>query len=71
MRQTTLFDLLEPEPQVWSEIPAAVFLSWPVGMQLEYCARRDDDAASKADTPEEAAWYRERAQGYRDEKRCY
>lgn len=71
MKQTTLFDFLEPEPPVWSEVPAGIFLSWPVGMQMDYCARRDEDSAAKADTPEETAWYRKRAQGYRDEKRRY
>ena len=71
-QQTFSFDDEPEEPPVvdaWSEVPPARFLAWSNAEQLLYCAVRDEDSASHADTPEEAAWYRQRAADYQAEYR--
>jgi len=55
------------KPQVWREIPQALFLSWPRRKQLAYCARRDEHSSTEADSPADAEWFRQRARQYREE----
>jgi hypothetical protein len=49
----------------WHEVPAARFLSWSRGMQLQYCYKRDLDAALRAANDTEATFFLERAAGYK------
>lgn len=58
---------LPPPTTGWREVPQPLFDSWATAMQLAYCARRDEDSAGGADTPEQAAWFLARAAGYRKE----
>ena len=55
----------DPEPKVWAEVPQALFLSWSIPRQLDYCARRDEDSARSAEA-EWVGFYTERAKGYRN-----
>ena len=48
----------------WREVPQALFLSWSVARQFDYCARRDRDAARSCLNQKDAAWYLERALSY-------
>lgn len=50
----------------WVEVPQARFNSWSVEQQLAYCARRDEDAALCCETLEQAQWFQQRAQMYRE-----
>jgi hypothetical protein len=59
-RQPSLFDLDPGRVEVgepmwaratWQEVPQARFDSWSVGMQLAYCARRDEASAAEAYEP--------------------
>lgn len=73
LRTPDLFD--EPEDaseqkDAWQEVPQALFLSWSRAMQLAYCARRDDHAASQEDNYDIALWFTERAEMYRELIRC-
>lgn len=69
----SLFDD-EPVPIVqstWCEVPQALYLSWSTARQLSYCAARDEDSALDRDTTEEQAlWYLQRAQSYREMMKC-
>ena len=47
----------------WHEVPAALFLSWSPARQLAYCAARDEDSALLG---EDAEWFRQRADNYRE-----
>jgi hypothetical protein len=72
-QQTFNFDE-EPEEtpvddNVWHEVPPRIFRLWSNADQLLYCAARDEDSAAHADTPEDAAWYRARAESYKQEYR--
>jgi len=58
-----------PVEDLWQEVPPRVFRLWSDADQLLYCAARDDDSAAHADTPEDMAWYRERAESYKQEYR--
>jgi hypothetical protein len=60
----SLFDD-QVDPESWDEVPQDRFLSWPIAMQLVYCAARDADAALNAETLAEAEWYCWRASCYR------
>lgn len=51
----------------WTEVPAELFLFWSDARQLDYCARRDEHASRYAATPEKAAWYGARGEGYRSD----
>lgn len=66
--QRSLFDSDEPEapiqPAGWQEVPQAVYFSWSDARQLEYCARRDEDAARHAEGAMKE-FYEERARCYR------
>ena len=67
-----LFEEMAPEPKTpnctWQEVPQARFLSWPLAMQLTYCAARDEDAARTTLDASEVPFYLERAKGYRKRK---
>lgn len=51
----------------WRKCPLPQFLAMSEVEQLDYCARRDEDAARFADCEKDAAWYGKRAAWYRDE----
>lgn len=51
----------------WNEVPAALFLSWSVPMQLAYCARRDEDTTTHTSCDVLGAeFYTARAAGYKE-----
>lgn len=56
----TLFD-----PPAWREVPQALFLSWSEARQLDWCARRDEDAALREEREHHRQFYKERAEAYR------
>lgn len=59
---------LAPDRRQWREVPQALFLSWHPVHQLLYCWKRDMAAALTAhERGEDATWYRERGEWYRDE----
>jgi len=52
----------------WQEVPASLFLSWSDARQMEYCARRDEDAMLDEHDDTSDWWmdfYAERSQAYR------
>lgn len=51
----------------WEEVPQARFLSWSPKMQLHYCWRRDLDAATRAESTNDAKFFLERAASYKQE----
>ncbi len=63
--QPNLFD--DPEPDAWAEVPIAVFLSWSEARRLDYCARRDEDAMTRADSDDETVFLGRRAAAYRSD----
>ncbi len=48
----------------WREAPQALFLSWPLAMQLAYCAARDLDSAAHALSDGRREFYTKRASSY-------
>jgi hypothetical protein len=55
-----------PSPaSIWQEVPQARYDSWPLAMQLAYCAARDENSAKYADSDEWREFYQERAESYR------
>lgn len=55
------------DDETWREVPQALFCSWSVQRQLDYCARRDKHASLYAsdDGDEWAGFYYRRAEMYR------
>lgn len=51
----------------WQEVPQALFLSWSEARQLDYCARRDEDAAEHEDSDFWRKFYVNRAGDYRQQ----
>lgn len=50
----------------WREVPQPLFLSWSAARQAAYCARRDENSALTADSPEEARWFLARSKLYKE-----
>lgn len=57
----------QPVDSGFKEVDLRIYLSWPWDIQLQYCAMRDMDSAEKAQTEDEAEWFRNRAQSFLQE----
>ena len=66
-RQLSFFDDPAPAPvePEWQEVPQAVYFSWSDARQIEYSARRDEDAAKHAEGAMKE-FFTERARCYRE-----
>lgn len=63
MNTPSLFDEPVNFQREWREAPRALYNSWSEKDQLAYLANRDEHSA-EVET-DRAAWYRERAESYR------
>jgi hypothetical protein len=56
----------EDDPD-WDEVPQAVFLSWSVARQLDYCWRRDLTSAVSSEPTPSAEFFLQRAAAYKQD----